>query len=161
MSTSTVFNVRACHYFVVWMALILLVVSVIATVGVAQTPMEMKQETLTSKALAGNLLGNPAERTVYILLPPSYATSDRRYPVVYVMPWGDGDPYVNAKGFKSAMNSLLHKGEVKEMIVVIPDGIYRFGPSLFLSSPILGDYETYVTQEVVEYIETHYRTLSM
>ena len=65
----------------------------------------------------------------------------------------------NAWGFKRAMESLLRKGEIKEMIVVVPDGTNKLTGGLFLSSSTLGDYETYVTQEVVDYVDTHYRTL--
>ncbi|GAK55921.1 esterase [Candidatus Vecturithrix granuli] len=121
---------------------------------------EMKLETITSQALTGNLFGDPAERTVYILLPPGYAASDRRYPVVYVMPWGRGEPSENAQGFKWTMETLLRDGEIEEMIIVVPDGTNKFGMGLLMSSSTLGDYETYATQEVVAYVDTHYRTLA-
>ncbi len=77
---------------------------------------------LTSQALAGNLLGDPAARTVRVVLPPGYETGQKRYPVVYVMPWGDGVPSENASAFWYNMAMLLRKDEIKEMIVVIPDG---------------------------------------
>lgn len=130
-----------------------------APVAATSNKMELKVEKIVSRALAGNLLGDPAERRVYVLLPPGYATGDKRYPVVYVMPWGRGYPGDNTLGFKAAMESLLRKGEIQEMIVVVPDGTNSLSGGLFLSSPTLGDYETYVTQEVVNYVDTHYRTL--
>jgi S-formylglutathione hydrolase len=116
-------------------------------------------DTITSQALAGNLLGDPVERTAHILLPPGYAASDKRYPVVYVTPWGEGDPSGNAAGFAIAMDSLLRNGEVNEMIVVVPDGTNKLGASQFRSSATIGDYEGYFTQEVVDYVDAHYRTL--
>lgn len=124
-----------------------------------QPTVELIQEKITSQALAGNLLGDRAERTVNILLPPGYATSDKRYPVAYVIPWGRGEPAANTLGFEIAMERLLGKGEIEEMIVVVPDGTNKLGASHFRSSPTIGDYETYVTQEVVNYVDTHYRTL--
>ena len=57
------------------------------------------------------------------------------------------------------MESLLRKGEIKDMIVVVPDGTNRLWGGLFVSSPMIGDYETYVTRDVVNYVDTHYRTL--
>lgn len=57
------------------------------------------------------------------------------------------------------MESLLRKGELKEMIVVVPDGTNRLTGGYFLSSPTLGDYETYFTQDIVNHVDTHYRTL--
>jgi S-formylglutathione hydrolase FrmB len=118
----------------------------------------LTRDKIASKALAGNLLGDPAERTVYVILPPGYETSGKRYPVVYVMPWGDGEPFANATTFYATMN-LLPKGEINEMIVVVPDGTNKLQASQFRSSPTIGDYETYVSQDVVNYVDTHYRTL--
>src|ERR1700704_1085427 len=38
------------------------------------------------QSLEGNLEGDPAERDVYVYLPPSYATNrTQRYPVVYLL----------------------------------------------------------------------------
>ncbi|GAK53498.1 esterase [Candidatus Moduliflexus flocculans] len=124
-----------------------------------QPTVEVKREKIDSQALAGNLLGDPTERTVYVLLPPGYATSDKRYPVVYVTPGGLGEPSGPAFKFEMFMKSLLGKGEIKEMIVVVPDGTDKLGFSFFMSSSTIGDYETYLTQEVVGYVDTHYRTL--
>ena len=126
---------------------------------VAKVEMQLKKDEITSQALAGNLLGDPNVRTFYVLLPPSYDISDSRYPVVYVLPWGDGDPSANAWGFKTAAEELLRTGKSKEMIVVVPDGTNKLRASHFRSSPTIGDYETYVTQELVDYVDTHYRTL--
>src|SRR6266702_4519847 len=40
---------------------------------------------LESSHLAGNLLGDPSERDVFVYLPPGYAESDRRYPTAYLL----------------------------------------------------------------------------
>jgi enterochelin esterase-like enzyme len=114
---------------------------------------------ITSQALAGNLLGDPAERKVYVVLPPGYDTSGKRYPVLYVMPWGNGDPTDNAFNFRLTMDMLVRLGEIPGLIVVVPDGTNKLQASQFRSSPTIGDYETYVRQEVVNYVDAHYRTL--
>jgi enterochelin esterase-like enzyme len=119
---------------------------------------QLIREEITSQALAGNLLGDPAERAVYVILPPGYETSGKRYPVVYVMPWAESIPSENASMFYATM-ALLPRGEINDMIVVVPDGTSKLGASLFRSSPAIGDYETYVSQELVNYVDTHYRTL--
>ena len=36
--------------------------------------------------LAGNLLGDPTERNLYVYLPPGYETSGRRYPTAVSAP---------------------------------------------------------------------------
>lgn len=124
------------------------------TVSVTET-----RTKITSPALEGNLFGDPAERTVLVLLPPGYETGDRRYPVLYVTPGGDFTPDDHAWRFKRAMESGLRDGEIREMIVVVPDGANTLGGSHFMSSPTIGDYEAYVTRDVVDYVDTHYRTL--
>src|SRR5207245_7710602 len=35
--------------------------------------------------LAGNLLGDPSERDLFVYLPPGYEESDRRYPTAYLL----------------------------------------------------------------------------
>lgn len=39
---------------------------------------------LDSAHLAGNLLGDPSERDLFVYLPPGYEDSDRRYPTAYL-----------------------------------------------------------------------------
>ena len=36
-------------------------------------------------SLAGNLLGDPSERGLFVYLPPGYEDSDRRYPAAYLL----------------------------------------------------------------------------
>ena len=113
----------------------------------------------TSKALEDNLLGDSATRKIYVYLPPSYETSNLRYPVVYVMPWGDGKSHSNV-AVSETLNELVRSGEAREMILVYPDGSNRLLASLFKTSPTVGNYETYLTQELVDYIDSNYRTLA-
>jgi S-formylglutathione hydrolase FrmB len=45
------------------------------------------------------------------------------------------------------------------MIVVFVDGSNRLGGAWYLSSPTVGDYETYITKELVSEVDSKYRTL--
>jgi len=38
-----------------------------------------------SSHLAGNLLGDPSERDLFVYLPPGYEESDRRFPTAYLL----------------------------------------------------------------------------
>ena len=49
--------------------------------------------------------------------------------------------------------------KTQEMIIVFPNGSNMLGGTLFLSSPANGDIKTYLTEELVEYVDSHYRTL--
>ena len=127
---------------------------------VAAPQMAVKTDQITSAALAGNLLGDPATRPFYVLLPPGYDTSTARYPVVYVLHWFTGDESTLVWKFKAAIDTLLRDGEVEEMILVFPNANNRLGGSMYLSSPTIGDYETYIAQELVDYVDATYRTLA-
>lgn len=114
---------------------------------------------LVSKALEGNLLNDPTTRRFKVLLPPNYFYTDKRYPVVYVLPWGPGYAGQGFDGFEVEINLFLKEQPDKEMIFVSPDASNALGASLFRSSATIGDYETYITHELVEYVDSHYRTL--
>ena len=43
------------------------------------------ERVITSKALTGNPLGDPAERPLLVYVPPGYDNGNRRYPSVYVI----------------------------------------------------------------------------
>jgi enterochelin esterase-like enzyme len=119
-----------------------------------------------SKALEGNLNGDSPDRDVSIYLPPSYkAEKNRRYPVVYMLHGFTDD---DAKWFghvkhwislPDILNKAISDGSSREMIVVMPNGYTKFGGSMYSSSVTVGDWETFVTQELVSYIDAHYRTL--
>lgn len=115
---------------------------------------------ITSQALAGNLLGDPTTREFYVLLPPSYATSDKRYPVVYVLHHYTGNAFSMVGPIKLAYQNALRTGDLQEMIFVFPNANNTLGGSGYLSSPTIGDYETYLTQELVAQIDATYRTLA-
>lgn len=119
------------------------------------------------KLLEGNLDGDSADRDVSIYLPPSYEKSKtRRYPVVYFL-HGYTDNDEKWFGFvKHWINlpqvidkSLKHEG-VKEMIVVMPNGFTRFHGSMYSNSVTTGDWEGFISKELVAYIDSHYRTIA-
>lgn len=113
----------------------------------------------TSQALAGNLIGDPATRTIHVYLPPGYEAGDDRYPVVY----GLHGVFTNQKndvlGMGEQLDSLIAEGEAREMILIFPDGDNLFGGGKYLSSPTIGDYESYIAKELVTYVDSNYRTI--
>ena len=51
----------------------------------AQRTGTLLRERIRSRALEGNPQGDPAERDLYVYLPPGYDRTDRRYPVVVIL----------------------------------------------------------------------------
>ncbi|MBM3241434.1 hypothetical protein FJZ31_34570 [Candidatus Poribacteria bacterium] len=122
---------------------------------------------VTSPALKDNLYGDPETRVFEIYLPPSYKTSDKRYPVIYVLHGHGAKPrkeLVSPGGMfnhiKPAMDSMLRDGKIKEMIAVFADGGNKLGGNFYLNSETTGDYETYITKDLVNYIDANYRTIA-
>jgi pimeloyl-ACP methyl ester carboxylesterase len=119
---------------------------------------------LTSPALGGNPLGDPATRPLLVYLPPGYDGSALCYPVVYVL-----------QGFASFVTRWSQRGPfdltAPELIdaafaagtppclVVYVDGWTRFGGSQFLDSPGTGQYRTYLCEDVVGFVDAEYRTI--
>lgn len=113
---------------------------------------------ITSQALADNLVGDPATRDFLVYLPLGYKTSDKRYPVVYVLHWYTGDEWTFTL-MTLDLDEMIAKGEAQEMILVFVDASNKFGGSMYLSSPTIGDYESYIVRELVDHIDANYRTL--
>ncbi|WP_026947480.1 alpha/beta hydrolase [Algoriphagus marincola] len=119
-----------------------------------------------SQALEGNLIGDPAERDVTVYLPPSYASNpNQRFPVLYMLhgftdtdsQWfGWEDHWIN---LQDVIEESIAEGLSKEMIVVMPNAYNTFKGSMYASSATIGDWETFVTQELVSYVDENYRTI--
>jgi S-formylglutathione hydrolase len=122
--------------------------------------------TVPAPSLQANAFAIPSEQPVSIYLPPSYRSSSERYPVVYFLPgFGDLVHYYTMWGvfgfsLKPAMDELISTGKVREMIVVIPNGSYFLQGSFYVNSPLSGNWEDYITKDVVSYVDTNYRTIA-
>lgn len=121
---------------------------------------------LHSRALEGNLVGDSPDRSVSVYLPPGYAShGERRYPVVYLL---HGFTDTDAKWFGRDGNHWIHLPTVLDrafatagtepMIVVMPDGLNAFGGSFYSASVTIGDWETFVAEELIAEIDRRYRT---
>jgi steroid delta-isomerase-like uncharacterized protein len=143
-------------------------------------PEELVVDQITSPSLDGNLLGDPATRDMVIYLPPEYDTSGRSYPVLYLMPglgagscwWACADysefftlagvalptDFPEA-GFASMIDGLIAAGEIQPMIIVMPDISTAYGGSFCVNSELNGNYEDYIINDIVPYIDANYRTL--
>ena len=49
---------------------------------------------------------------------------------------------------------------VNEMIVVVPEGNSRYGCAQWLNSPVTGEFDTYVTRDIVGHVDATYRTVA-
>ena len=114
---------------------------------------------IESKALEGNLLGDPAVREFEVYLPPGYDTSEARNPVVFVLHGMGRDARYLVDPSRKAMDNLIQKNDARGMILVFPDGSNKFGGSFYMNSPTIGDYETFITKELIDQVDATYRTI--
>ena len=122
--------------------------------------------TIASELLAGNPLGDPAERPLDVYLPPGYDDSGERYPSVYVLQgyfgtvpmWHGRSPY--RPTFPEAADALFAAGEAPPCIVVLVDAWTSYGGSQFVDSPGTGRYHSYLCDEVVPFVDARFRTLA-
>src|ERR1700683_1028496 len=115
------------------------------------------------KSLEGNLEGDSPDRDVFVYLPPSYATDkNRRYPVVYFLHgYGiNAEAYWKLMTVPDAADKEMADGTIHEMILVNPDAFTIYSGSMYSNSPTTGDWETYITPDLVDYIDSHYRTIA-
>jgi S-formylglutathione hydrolase FrmB len=127
----------------------------------------IERHTITSALLAGNPLGDPAERPVEVYVPPGYDEDpQRRYPSIYVIQgytgaapmWHNRAPF--RPTFPEATDALFAGGGAPPCVVVFVDAWTAYGGSQFVDSPGTGRYHSYLCDEVVPFVDERYRTLA-
>jgi S-formylglutathione hydrolase len=120
--------------------------------------------TVHGKALEGNLEGDSPDRDVTVYLPPSYAGDQtRRYPVVYLLHgYGGRDDTFTERLANLAESSdrLAAAQGFSSAIVVTPSAFSLHKGSMYSNSPTTGDWERFIAEDLVAYIDGHYRTLA-
>ncbi len=100
------------------------------------------------------------EMLVDVFLPPDYeANPDQYYPVVYFLHgWGGNQNSLN--NYASIANTLMLNGSIDPFIMVGANNqAGPFGGTMYMNSPLWGDFETFNFTEVLNYIEDTYRAL--
>ncbi len=124
-------------------------------------PVAVERIKVHGASLKGNLEGNAADRDVLVFLPPSYAKEKtRRYPVVYALHGYSigAEQWAKEIHVPQTIEGAFAQG-AREMIVVLPDSKTVHNGSMYSSSVTTGDFEQYVSKDVVAFIDAHYRTI--
>jgi enterochelin esterase-like enzyme len=125
-------------------------------------PVKVERIKIHGKALEGNLEGNAVDRDALVLLPPSYgADSTRRYPVVYGLHGYTigAEQWSKEIHVPQTLESAFAKG-AHQLIVVLPDAKTLHLGAMYSSSGTTGDFENFVSHDVVAYMDSHYRTIA-
>jgi enterochelin esterase-like enzyme len=133
-----------------------------------QAPSPVKQGTVEhikvhGKSLEGNLEKDSPDRAVFIYLPPDYATNTtKRNPVVYLL-HGYGltaERWIPFTKMAEASDKNIAAGTMKGMILVNPDAYTIYNGSMYSSSVTIGDWESFIADDLVSYVDSHYRTIA-
>ena len=119
-----------------------------------------------SEVLKGNRLGDPHVRPLCVYVPPGYdAQTGRRYPSIYIIQGltGQVDMWWNRTAFRRNFPELADAqfaaGDAPPCILIYVDCWTSLGGSQFLDSPGTGRYHTYLCDEIVPFVDGHYRTM--
>ncbi|MGH3003443.1 MAG: alpha/beta hydrolase [Gaiellaceae bacterium] len=119
--------------------------------------MAWQRHTIVSDALRGNALGDPYERPLWIWTP---SDGSRRYPAVYVIQgltgmaaaWFNTEPWTVS--YPDAIERLA-----PDAVVVLVDAFTAVGGSQYVDSPAIGNYHTYLCDEVVPFVDDRHPTI--
>ncbi|GAB1542171.1 hypothetical protein NUACC21_48450 [Scytonema sp. NUACC21] len=124
-------------------------------------PLTYKIETYSSQAMGGN-------RTYGVSLPPGYEEHpNQRYPAIFLLHGGHGDPYDWFKEKKgnalTTLQQLYAQGKLPPSIIITPDGNDKRGSSPYWDPQYIdgphGQVSTAVGDELVKVVKDRYRTL--
>jgi enterochelin esterase-like enzyme len=124
-------------------------------------PVRVERIKIHGTALEGNLEGNAVDRDVLVFLPPSYdKQKSRRYAVVYALHGYSigAEQWSQEIHAPQTIEGAFAQG-ANEMIVVLPDSKTIHNGSMYSSSVTTGDFEKFISRDVVSYIDAHYRTI--
>jgi S-formylglutathione hydrolase FrmB len=113
-------------------------------------------------SLEGNLEGDSPDRDVIVYLPPGYnKDATRRYPVLYAL---HGYSISNEKWTTEIKTPQTIEGAfatgTPEMIVVLANAQTRHNGSMYSNSATTGNWEDFISRDLVATIDGHYRTIA-
>jgi hypothetical protein len=111
-------------------------------------------ESFHSRCLEDNPLGDPAVRDIPVYLPEGYDAA-REYPLLVVlagytgssrshlnwMPWGETMP--------ERIERMIRAEKIPPLVAMFPDPFTRWGGSQYINSSATGDYEDFLTGELM------------
>ena len=121
-----------------------------------------------ARTLAISLLHDSLLQHVEVYTPRSYERdSTRRYPVLYLLHGIAGTsadwtkPGYQGMTIQGLMDSLTAAGAIKEMIVVVPTATNTYAGSFYSNSPVIGNWEDYISRELVAWVDSAFRTIPL
>jgi hypothetical protein len=125
----------------------------------------LEDRELQSKNFANNKVGTSPTRKMVVYLPAGYDESSKsnpkRYPVIYFLP-APFESYrspFDQNGAQGLFDRAIAAGVSDKFVFVSVDMTTPLGCSWYVNSPVTGNWEDFVIQELVPYIDANFKTL--
>ncbi|UAL12713.1 alpha/beta hydrolase-fold protein [Caulobacter segnis] len=135
---------------------------VLALAPGARAQSQIRDFTIASRAFDGNKIGLDGQRRARAYLPDGYATSGRRYPVIYFLHnvFDDEKAVFDRDGFGRLLDQAIAAKAIPPVIVVTADFSTPLGSSIYASSPVTGRWDDFLAVELVGWTDRTFRTLA-
>lgn len=114
--------------------------------------------TINAKTLQNKGGENP-NRKVSVYLPPGYASTTKRYPVIYYM-----HGFMGTDSISSPMKMILDRGisqqKIRPFLLVIASHYTVYEGSFYSNSSLTGNWTDFAAKELVDYVDRNFRTLA-
>ena len=132
-------------------------------IAVACTLSVMAGGRIVNGSIKSKILGTEKLYTIY--LPEGYDSSEKSYPVLYLLHGAGGhqESWIQKGDVQRIADETLMAGGVRDMIIVMPDarGSEQYtGPNMGYFNVKGWAYEDYFFQEFIPHIDTAYRTIA-
>jgi pimeloyl-ACP methyl ester carboxylesterase len=127
----------------------------------AATESQLVSRELRSEKFANNNVGTSPIRKMVVYLPPGYNGSSKRYPVIYFLPdaFGSYRDLFDHKDAQGVFDRAIAAGVIDKFILVAVDMNTPLGSSWCVNSPATGNWEDFMIEELVPYIDANFQTL--
>jgi enterochelin esterase-like enzyme len=117
---------------------------------------------IQSKNFANSKIGVSPVRRLVVYLPAGYEASTQRYPVIFFLPspFDDYRTLFDKQGAQGILDQAIAKGAIHGVIFVSVDMTTPVGSTWYVNSSATGNWEDFVIQELVPYVDGHFRTLA-
>ncbi|NYF79236.1 alpha/beta hydrolase [Granulicella arctica] len=116
---------------------------------------------LRSEKFAGNRIGTNPVRKMAVYLPAGYDESSKRYPVIYFLasPFDSYRTLFDQRNAQRLFDRAIEGRVIAPFILVSVDMTTPLGCSWYVNSPVTGNWEDFMIQELVPYIDANFKAL--
>lgn len=147
---------------VVSMAIVLACASLSAVPSLAESEKgRVVSRELEGKGFALSKAGTNPVRKMVVYLPAGYDESSKRFPAIYFLPdtFQDYRWAFDQKDARGVFDRAIASGVIDRFILVCVDMTTQLGSSWYVNSPATGNWEDFMVEELVPYIDANFKTV--